>query len=502
MAPSFRLATALKKLRLNLFVLLGTLGVVQAQTQPSPTKGVEFSPCQLEDAAHFSVLPAECGWLEVAENPAAPAGRKIKLHIARVPAINRRKAEDPLFILAGGPGMAASTMYAGTAAAFARIQRNRDIVLVDQRGTGQSNALECSFDDEKLMRSSATETEAETARCLAELGKHADVTYYTTSVAVRDLDHVREVLGYQRINLYGASYGTRVAEHYLRRFPDHARAVILDGVVAPEQALGPQIAIDAENALVAVLKRCADNAACAERFGNSFATYQSLRDSLQAHPVAVDFIDPTTGTKSHLDFGSLHFATVLRLSTYTSEQAATLPLMLNLAHSGNFTPLAGQFVLMLKTYGEVLAYGMHNSVVCTEDVPFYSDQNIDRTRIEKTFLGLTQLESLQSLCKGWPRGPLDPDLHARVDSTVPVLLLSGGNDPVTPPGGAEQARAGLKHSVHIVLEGQGHGQLGAPCMDRVMAQFIERGAVEGLDTSCTKSARPMPFFLSPAGPAP
>jgi len=487
-------------------VLLGALGVTQvlvkAQAQPAPATAIEFSPCQLEDAAHFSVLPAECGTLEVAENPAAPAGRKIKLHIARVPAINRRKAEDPLFILAGGPGMAASTMYAGTAAAFARIQRNRDVVLVDQRGTGQSNALECSFDDEKLLRSTTAETEAETARCLAELSKHADVTYYTTSVAVRDLDHVRAALGYRRINLYGASYGTRVAEHYLRRFPDHARAVILDGVVAPEQALGPQIALDAESALVAVLKRCADNAACAERFGNSFATYQSLRDSLQARPVAVDFIDPTTGAKSHLDFGPLHFATVLRLSTYTSEQAATLPLILNLAQSGNFTPLAGQFVLMLKTYGEVLAYGMHNSVVCTEDVPFYSDQNIDRAKIEKTFLGLTQLESLQSLCKGWPRGPLDPDLHARVDSTVPVLLLSGGNDPVTPPSGAEQARAGLKHSVHIVLEGQGHGQLGAPCMDRVMAQFIEHGAVEGLDTSCTKSARPMPFFLSPAGPAP
>jgi pimeloyl-ACP methyl ester carboxylesterase len=149
-------------------LLLGALGVaqalVQAQAQPAPAPGIQFSPCQLEDAAHFSVLVAECGTLEVAENPAAPAGRKIKLHIARVPAINRRKAEDPLFILAGGPGMAASTMYAGTAAAFARIQRNRDIVLVDQRGTGQSNALECSFDDEKLLRSTTAETEAETAR--------------------------------------------------------------------------------------------------------------------------------------------------------------------------------------------------------------------------------------------------------------------------------------------------------------------------------------------------
>src|SRR4029450_4079706 len=112
------------------------------------------------------------------------------------------------------------------------------------------------------------------------------------------------------------------------------------------------------------------------------------------------------------------------------------------------------------------------------------------------------VDALQSLCSGWPRGPLDPDLHAALNSNVPVLLLSGGNDPVTPKTGAEAARVGLKHSMHVVLEGQGHGQLGAPCMDRVMAQFIERGAVEGLDVSCTKNAKAMPFFLSPAGPTP
>jgi hypothetical protein len=83
-----------------------------------------------------------------------------------------------------------------------------------------------------------------------------------------------------------------------------------------------------------------------------------------------------------------------------------------------------------------------------------------------------------------------------------VLLLSGGNDPVTPKEGAERARAGLKHSLHLVLDGEGHGQLGAPCMDRVMSQFIDRGKVEDLDVSCTTRAKPMPFFLSSAGPAP
>jgi pimeloyl-ACP methyl ester carboxylesterase len=466
-------------------------------------QSLTLKPCQIEDASHFNVMAAECATLEVPENPAAPLGRTISLYIARAPAISRRKSPDPLFILAGGPGMGATTMYAGTAPAFARIRRDRDIVLVDQRGTGKSNVLNCAFDDDALLRSTPAEVQAETRRCLDQLRQHADVAFYTTSVAVRDLDRVRAALGYDRINLYGGSYGTRVAEHYLRRFPQHTRTLILDGVVAPELALGPEIALDAEAALTNILARCAQDPACKERFGDPHLAYQQLRTALQARAVPVSFTNPTTGEPAHLDFGPLHLATVLRLSTYNSEQAAVLPLMLHLAQSsGNYAPLAGQFMVMLRNYGDVLAYGMHNSVVCTEDVPFYKPQMIDRAALSRTFLGTTQVDALLSLCDGWPRGPIDADLHAPLKSDTPVLLLSGGNDPVTPAASAEQTMKGLSQSLHLKLEGLGHGQLGAPCMDRVMAQFIERGSVEKLDTSCTKNARPMPFFLSPAGPGP
>lgn len=494
---SRRLRTVLVGLALIVPAFFATAG------ERKEAAALTLAPCQIEDAVHFSVLGAECGTLTVPENPAAPEGRKIGLRVARVAAINRRKAPDALFILAGGPGMAATTMYAGTAPAFARIQRNRDIVLVDQRGTGGSNVLNCEFDDDALMRATPAEVEAEGQRCLESLSRRADVAYYTTSVAVQDLDRVRAALGYERIDLYGGSYGTRVAEHYLRRFPAHTRAVILDGVVAPEQVLGPEIALDAEHALVEVLDRCARDTACAIRFGNPIETYHELFAALQSRPVSVDFMDPTTGQRAKLDFGLLQLATVLRLSTYTSEQAAVLPLILHAARrAGNFAPLAGQFMLMVRSYGDALAYGMHNSVVCTEDVPFYTPENIDRAALARTFLGTSQVDALQSLCHGWPRGPMDPDLHAPLNSNVPVLLLSGGNDPVTPPAGAEQTRAGLKNSVHVVLEGLGHGQLGAPCVDRVMAQFIERGSVDGLDVSCTKRVKPAPFFLSASGPAP
>ena len=475
-----------------------------AASRPAPNGvGMSFAPCQIQDLQGIAVYNAECANFAVPENPGAAGGRKIMLRVARVPAINREKQPDPLFLLAGGPGMGATALYGNAAPAFGRIHRNRDIVLVDQRGTGGSNALNCPTDDLEMMSATPAQLTDEALRCLKSLSTHADVGYYTTSVAVRDLDSVRAALGYERINLYGGSYGTRVAEHYLRRYPTHTRSVILDGVVAPEQILGPDTALDAENALLSVFARCARDTACRQHFGDPAETYRALRKSLAAKPVPVTLPDPANGTPRTIEFGPMHLAMVLRLSIYNSEQAALLPISLQLAQqSGNFTPLAGQFLMTLRTFDEIASYGMHNSVVCTEDVPFFGTVKIDRAKLETTFLGAVQVDALQSICQLWPRGLLDADLHAPLHSDVPVLLLSGGNDPVTPPANGEKVKAGLPNSLHLVLPDLGHGQLGAPCMDRVMADFISLGTVKDLDTSCTKLAKPMPFFTSLSGPAP
>jgi pimeloyl-ACP methyl ester carboxylesterase len=462
-----------------------------------------LNSCQLQDPAKVSVVLAECGNLSVPENPGDPRGRHILLRVARVPAINRRKQPDPLFVLAGGPGMAATSFYASAAFSFERIHRDRDIVLVDQRGTGGSNPLDCAQDDNDLYRASDAQVAADAKRCLETLQKNADVQFYTTSVAVQDLDKVRAALGYEQINLYGVSYGTRVAQHYVRRFPSHARSVILDGVVPPRTALGPATALNAEQALTNILSRCAHDAECNERFGDLAVSYHSLRDSLQAHAVSVSLADPTSGETSRFDFTGYHLATVLRLASYTAEQAALLPLMLHgAAHSANFTPLAAQFLMVNRSYGDAVAYGMHNSVVCSEDVPFWDPAKINRAQLEKTYLGTAQLDGLESICSVWPHGPVDPDLHAELHSDVPALLLSGGNDPVTPSTDAQEARRGFTHSQHIVIEGFGHGQLAAPCVDRVMAKFVGRGSVEDLDSSCVQNDRPTPFFVTVGGPSP
>jgi pimeloyl-ACP methyl ester carboxylesterase len=506
--PSARLNTSTfgksgcRRVLLSLAVGLAVSGWAGA-SDLAASASLPLAPCQIHDLAGIAVYGAECMDLAVPENPAQPAGRQIKLRVAKVPAINRRKDPDPLFLLAGGPGMAAATLYGNAAPAFGRIHRNRDIILVDQRGTGSSNPLTCEMDDAKLMSASDEELSAETERCLKSLGERADVAYYTTSIAVQDLERVRKALGYERINLYGGSYGTRVAAHYMRKFPQHTRAVILDGIVAPEQVLGPDTALDAEKALAALFERCSRDEACKERFGNPADTYQALLARLTATPVTVTLPDPTSGAPTTVELGRLHLGMVLRLSTYNSEQAALLPLALHLAqHSENFGPLAGQFLLTMRTYGDIAAFGMHNSVICAEDVPRFDSVAIDREKLDATFMGAAQIDALKLVCQQWPRGPVDPDFHAPLKSSIPTLLLSGGNDPVTPAANGERLKAGLTESLHLVLPDLGHGQIGAPCMDRVMADFLRLGSVKGLDASCTERAKPTPFFTTLSGPAP
>lgn len=493
---------------MSLRIIFSLLCLAGALIGPGPGRAavpgrLPLTPCQLHQALDLTLVQAECGRLAVPENPAAPGGRQIALRVAVVPAISTRKRPDPLFVLAGGPGMGAASFYTSVEPVFAPVHRDRDIVLVDQRGTGDSNALDCESSEDDLSASTIPEIVAATERCLEALSAHADVRFYTTSLAVQDLDRVRAALGYDRINLYGSSYGTIVAQQYLRRFPDRVRSVILDGVAPPQLALGATSALDAQATLSSIFSRCVRQPACQARFGDPAAAYQQVRARLSGHPVRVDLTDPTSGKPDRLQFTNYQLAMVLRLASYTPELAALLPLDLHEASaSGDFAPLAGQFLLINRVYGDAIAEGMNDTVVCSEDVPFYHVDAAGRAELAKTFLGTSQLDGLQAICGVWPRGPMDSDFHQPLHSQVPALLLSGGNDPITPPRYAAEAARGFTHSLSLVVPDFGHGQLTDPCMAGVMAQFVRRASVSGLDTTCTRHLSPMPFFLTRNGPTP
>lgn len=462
-----------------------------------------LQPCRLEHPARISAVPAECATVSVPENPEEPAGRKIELFVARVPAISLNKAKDPLFLIAGGPGTSAVDLYTSSSGAFDRVRRNRDIILLDQRGTGRSHRLDCHYENQDLLTSfSDVDVGPANVKCRDQLLKDSDPRQYTTSVAVGDLDTVRKLLGYGRINLYGNSYGTRVAQHYARRFPASTRAVILDGVVDPETVLGPAIAIDAERALERILKRCSDDVACVKAFGDPAADYRDLRTKVSAAAPRVTISD-SNGQTREFAFTERHLSAVLRLASYDDRQASLLPLSLHLAErDGNFTPLANQFRVFARSLEEAFAYGMHNAVACSEDTPLIDAAKLDRVALDKTHMGASQVEELIEACKEWPKGVVDPDLHAPFKSSAAALLLSGADDPVTPPEYATAAQRAFADSKHVIVAGRGHGQLGAPCVDRVISNFLDAGTAKDLDASCTRKLAPMPFFTTLSGPAP
>jgi pimeloyl-ACP methyl ester carboxylesterase len=468
----------------------------------APAASLELSPCRLDHPEHLQSIEARCGVLSVPENPDQPRSRKIGLNIAVVPALDRRAETDPLFILAGGPGQAAQDFYTLVAPAFARVQREHAIVLLDQRGTGGSNALNCPFPDEdEAADLTPKQLRAHARECLQSL--HADPAYYTTSVAVQDLDAVRAALGYAQISLYGVSYGTRVAQHYLRRFPQHARALILDGVVPPDAVLAADGALYAQRTLELIFTRCQSDAACHAVFADPRAQFAALRTRLAAAPARVALPDPDTGSVTPVDVRLVHLQIATRLLSYAPERAALLPLIIDqaVAHN-NLVPLAAQALIMSKRYVGAVSYGMHNAVACTEDVPFVDATKIDRAALARSYLGPAQLEGLIEVCREWPRGLMDDDFRAPLKSDRPVLILSGSADPVTPPEYAQRAAQGLSNALQITLEGQGHGQLATGCMPRVMARFLELGTATGLDISCTRSIAPDPFFTSFSGPPP
>jgi pimeloyl-ACP methyl ester carboxylesterase len=482
--------------RLLATFLVGLLHCSPADAKPA------LEPCRISDVDGLVSLAARCGRLTVPEDPADPEGKKIELAIAVVPAIANQAKPDPVFLLAGGPGQGAIEAYAAELRVYAGIRRERDIVLVDQRGTGGSNRLDCDMPEDALESGELTPAQLrELARqCLAKLPGRAQ--FYTTSIAVGDLETVRAALGYGKINLIGGSYGTRVAQHYARRFPTRTRAIVLDAVVPPTLALVPQIAIESQRGLERVFERCAGDPECNKRFPALAKQFAQVDAELRRSAVAVTIADPVTGDMRTLQVTRGHLITMARMLTYSARTASLLPLLLHeAATNGNYGPLAAQAEMVSDDLERMIAMGMHNSVVCAEDAPRFAGA-VDRAELERSYLGPLMLDGMTAICDVWPRGPVDPDFGEPLASDVPALLLSGAFDPATPAEYGTAAAAGFERSLHVVVPGQGHGQARLFCVQRLVRRFIEAGSTEDLDTACVNQIRPAPFFLSFSGSAP
>jgi pimeloyl-ACP methyl ester carboxylesterase len=445
---------------------------------------LDFTPCTLAPDFGTQTVEALCSRLAVPENRAAPKGRRIQLAIAWVPAKGDAQP-DPMFMLAGGPGQSALESYPSIAAAFGEVAKKRDIILVDQRGTGGSNKLICK---DSTGKSAVVEgddyglkaAQDFAARCAAQLSKTADLRFYSTTDAIQDLDDVRAAIGAAQINLMGVSYGTRVAQQYAKRYPAHTRTVTIDGVVPNTLVLGNEHARNLERSLDSQFNRCLLTKGCAEKLGNPRARLNALMAQLKVAPPLVRYRDAITGEPKEERLTPGHIATLARMFAYAPTAAGLLPLELNEAAQGRYEPLMALSKLLASTIGDQIMHGMQLSVICTEDADEMKADPAD----EGSLLGIDMITTLQAQCAVWPHQKRPADFRQPLRGNGPVLILSGEFDPVTPPRYGDEVQRNLPNSRHLIVRGQGHNVLPVGCMPKLFAAFVDSANAKTLDAKC------------------
>ena len=488
----FLLAPALAYL-----ALMPTLANLSPKRGTAPT--ISLQPCEVPGPQGDAKQKALCGTYEVFEDRVAKRGRTIAIKILVFPATGQDKAADPLFYIPGGPGSSATEDAPYVAQELAAIRERRDLVFVDQRGTGGSNPLNCEFFNESDLRSYLGYyfPLAEVRKCRAQLEPKADLRLYTTTIAMDDLDDVRRALGYEQINLLGGSYGTRATQVYLKNHESHVRAIILHGVSPTNQFMPRDFPQHTERALNGVVDECNADEACRNAFPNLRDEVKKVLEKLMNGPVAVDIKQSGTSEPVRVELSRNLAGEAIRYMLYQAGASSRIPLFLHLAAQGNFTPLAESAIFYRKQIVATGSNGMYLSVTCAEDLPMIKSGE-GESNGTNTFLGDYRLQQQRAACALWPRGSVPGNYAEPTRSKVPALILTGEWDPVTPPAYGDTAARSLPNSLHVIVPHGGHGLNGLDgidCIDRLIPAFINSGTTKGLDTSCVGNIRRHGFVL-------
>lgn len=481
----------------RLLVVVCAAGILASCNQTQATQAIDrLRPCAGDDTP----VDAYCGTLTVFENRATNQGRQIALNIVVLPALSADPKPDPFFFLAGGPGQGAAKMAKPIRELFRQVLTDRDIVLVDQRGTGKSNPLDCIDPDDSLKAFSQTDevSIAKLKKCME--GYDADLRLYTTSIAMDDLDDVRAFLGYDTINIYGGSYGTRAGLVYMRQHGDRVRTAVLDGVAPTNMRLPLFFARDVQRAFDRLIADCEADTACHAAYPGLGARIGALIERLENNPPLVPIVHPRTGERGEIRMTARIVANVFAVTLYQPLAASLIPALVARAEQDDF-----QGVLALAGTGDPgepnMSVGMQLSVICAEDSPRFSADEAKK-HAEGSLFGPYVMRLQQEACTFWPRGEVDASYYQPVQSPIPTLIMSGEIDPVTPPVWGEEIARTLPNSRHIVIPGTGHTAGGTGCGRRLIKAFIDAGRADSLDTSCVQKVTRPPYFVTPAGPDP
>lgn len=461
----------------------------RAQTAP----GLMMAPCELPEVQG----PARCGTFEVWENRETKAGRKIRLNFAVIPARGPNRASDAVVPLAGGPGQAAVELAAGSAWQLEGVRDTRDILLVDQRGSGQSRQLDCVLYGPDLQSYFGAFYPADrVAACAAALADSADVTQYTSAPSADDLDELRAALGYETLNLVGTSYGTRAAQVYMRRHPRRVRSAVLIGTVPMDARMPLATAGDAERAVGGVIAECEAQPACRAAFPDLRASLRAVVERLARAPAEVTITHPETLEPATVRLPRDLFGEGLRYMLYSGGNALFVPAVIHHAARGELAPIAEFALNARRNVVDEGGDGLYMSVLCSEDVAFIDPAEGAR-RAEGTFLGDYRVRDQKAACARWPHRAVAPDFLQPVRSDAPTLLLSGQWDPATPPAQGEAVARTLSRSRHVVIPSGAHGydalENGWECANRMIVAFIRAPEPAALDTGCVATVRRRPF---------
>ncbi|MGH8184778.1 MAG: alpha/beta fold hydrolase [Rhodanobacteraceae bacterium] len=489
-----------------------------AATSAAPAKPVKPAPpatmkmgsltltaCQLRRPHSAATTPAFCAKFPVSENRADPKSRTLDLKLAIVKSESQVPDEDLVVYLAGGPGQSAIQTWPEVAPGLAPLLKHHDVLLLDQRGTGESHPLKCPAIEKQMQKQadaqpSTAQRAAWIGQCAQEVEKTADPRYYTTTDAVADLEAVRQALGAPRLDLVGVSYGTRMAQHYAAAHPDAVRSILLDGVVPNQLVLGATFGEALQHSLKLQAAACSATPACKKAFGDWYTTLHQLYAKLKAGPQQqVTFADPSSNQPVTRAVTADTLVGVVRLFSYSAATQALLPLAVSEAAHGNYAPLMGQSQLLAGDLSASIEAGMQMSVICSEDAPLLKPRPQDADLL----LGNELIDAFIAECKVWPHAPMPKDFHAPFKSSIPTLLISGARDPVTPPDYAAEVLQGLPDGRSLVVKGMGHAEaINAGCMPDLVDRFVDKLQPKKLDAHCLGKLGPIPAFVNFNGAAP
>ncbi|UTW57170.1 alpha/beta fold hydrolase [Kordiimonas sp. SCSIO 12603] len=464
------------------FAALTPVTAQEAQQQ----KKLQMEPCFVSGITRGT----KCGTIELPVNYNQPNGETVSIHVAIAEARNTEKEADPLFILAGGPGQAAGEYGALVKLAFSGIREKRDIVMIDQRGTGKSYGMNCEMDENVT---SMDETLEELGKCHA--GMKLDTRQFSMENVLRDMDTIREELGYDKINLWGASWGTRTADAYIKQYPQHVRSMVLDGILPSDIALFETAPKSAQRALEKIIEECEAQSSCNEEFPNFRAQVFDLMEKASNGELHYKGLNPISGKMIDMQVELTMAVESLRSVMYRADGTTLLPFVVNEASNGNIFPMLSP---LFGSGGGGMYIGATLSMLCGDEVSRVTPEEA-KAAGEGSFARDSYYGVWSQMCTKWNYEVPTWDYKTPVDTDIPTLVLSGNLDPITPPEFGDHYMKGVSNGRHIVVQGTGHNTSFTACMPELMTEFITTLDVEALDTSCLDHLKRMPIIIGANG---